>query len=105
MKILFTSVFTSSGSPSSHHHVCRFAHIERAQLVGDAPDFRRIHRDRLERFVVRQSEGSRVPGGVRQVARLVRIVRRECDLHSALVQFAGQTVDRVVTFISLSDRS
>src|SRR5580698_1250868 len=40
-----------------HHDICGFADIERAELVGDSPDFRGIEGDCLERFVVGDAEG------------------------------------------------
>ena len=83
-----------------HDHVGGLSHIERAQLVRDTPNFRRIQGDGLERFVMREAERSRVARGIRQVAHSVSIVGRKCNLHSALVQLAGQFVDRIVTFDS-----
>src|SRR4051812_4956718 len=58
----------------SDHDVGCLAHIQRSELVINTPHLRGVQSDGLERLLVRKAVSDGVTGGVRQIARIMRIV-------------------------------
>src|SRR5215471_18624713 len=87
--------FYVEGVAAGNHHVGGFARVERAELVGDTPDFGGVEGDGFEGLVVGKTEARGETGRVGQIAGVVRVVGGDDDLDAALVELSGEAVDGV----------
>src|ERR1700675_991514 len=84
-----------------HDQVCKLALLDCPELVGETKHLRRVHRDRLQRFVVRQSIRNRRACVLREPPREARAEARERDGNSGRVQFARERHRLIVRSVLL----